>query len=276
MGASFLREEHCRVNSSASTQARSIGTEAKAIAAEWEAAGSWDRILVAVPQTEPLVRPAKVTIENGIECFLAERSECAAPNTPRKARYLWNALKVHSESRGYVFIEQWATMDVREFRTSWEVAPNTAAKYMEIVKSFFEFSVSNGWIPVSPAKSIRNVKYKSTEGAKERIPFTDDEISRMFDACRDQYGKTPIRWSRDTHHHPAANATANYKYKWTGQDLADFIAVSIYTGLRISDVARFTLTAFTKAASAMLGPPKQVARLVHGFPSGCRNVSITP
>ena len=174
-----------------------------------------------------------------MESFLAERGESTAPNTHRKTRYLLNSLKAHSESRGYILIEQWETIDVREFRTSWQVSPNTAAKYMEIVKSFFEFSVSNGWIPISPAKSVKNTKGKSTEGAKERIPFSDDEIMRMFDACNDQYGKTHVRWSRDTHHHPAVGTTANYKYKWTGQDLADFIAVSIYTGLRISDVATF-------------------------------------
>jgi integrase len=32
---------------------------------------------------------------------------------------------------------------------------------------------------------------------------------------------------------------AGYRYKWTGDDLADFISLSIYTGLRISDVALF-------------------------------------
>jgi integrase len=31
----------------------------------------------------------------------------------------------------------------------------------------------------------------------------------------------------------------NYRYKWDGQDLADFISVSVYTGLRISDVCTF-------------------------------------
>jgi integrase len=61
----------------------------------------------------------------------------------------------------------------------------------------------------------------------------------MFDACETQYGKRPIRWSRDVHHHAAAGQTANYRYKWTGQDLADFISVSVYTGLRISDVCTF-------------------------------------
>jgi integrase len=61
----------------------------------------------------------------------------------------------------------------------------------------------------------------------------------MYEACETQYAKTPIRWSRLVHHHLAQGEIANYRYKWTGQDLADFISVSVYTGLRISDVATF-------------------------------------
>jgi hypothetical protein len=197
----------------------------------------WGPTPQTVPTTEAV--PDSITIDRAARAFLAEREESAAPNTQRKNRYVLNALKANSESKGYVLIEQWTTMDVREFRASWEVAPNTAAKYLEIAKSFFEFAVSNGWIAVSPAKPVRNTKGKATDGTKERIPFSDEEIRRMFDACDHQYGKMPIRWSREVHHRPARGETANYRHKWTGQDLADFIAISIYTGLRISDVATF-------------------------------------
>ena len=38
---------------------------------------------------------------------------------------------------------------------------------------------------------------------------------------------------------PGGRLAQNYKYKWTGRDLADFISISVYTGLRISDVATF-------------------------------------
>jgi len=118
-------------------------------------------------------------------------------------------------------------MHVREFRTAWHVAPNAASKYMEIIKSFFDFSVANGWIAVNPAKLVKAVKSKYTENEKERIPFTDEEIRRMFDACENQYGKTPIRWARDVHHRAVSGEIANYRYKWTGQGLADFISVSM-------------------------------------------------
>src|SRR5207244_10408143 len=56
---------------------------------------------------------------------------------------------------------------------------------------------------------------------EQKLPFTDEELKRMYDACH-KYGKTS-------------------KYKWTGEDLADFISLSIYTGLRISDVALFQI-----------------------------------
>jgi integrase len=110
---------------------------------------------------------------------------------------------------------------------------------MTIVKSFFEFALSNEWLARNPARRVREVRGKVTDNAKERTPFSDDEIKRMFEACATLYGKTPIRWARKSHHHPANGETVNYRYRWNGQDIADFIAVSTYTGLRISDVSTF-------------------------------------
>ncbi len=210
--------------------------EARAVAAVWEAAG-WDG---EVPQESPVIeRPAKTTIEQAVSAFLAERSEISAPSTLRKNRFLLNKLKMYGDLRGYLLMEQLTPMDVREFRASWKVSPLTASKNMTIVKSFFEFAVSNEWIARNPARLVKEVRGKATDNAKERIPFSDEEIKRMFHACETAYGKAPIRWSRKNHHHGAIGETVNYRYRWNGQDLADFIAVSIYTGLRISDVSTF-------------------------------------
>jgi integrase len=134
-------------------------------------------------------------------------------------------------------IEHWTPMDVRDFRSEWQVGTFTASKNMAAVKSFFEFCLTNEWIHRNPAPLVKNLR--GQEESKERIPFNDEELRRMFDACEHQYGKKPIQWSRDIHHHAAVDETANYRYKWTGQDPADFISVSVYTGLRISDVCTF-------------------------------------
>ena len=170
---------------------KSSWDEARTVAVVWETSGGDGEVPAAPPKIEP---PAKTTIERAVLAYLAERAEISAPNTLRKNRFLLNKLKAHSEQRGYVLIEQWTPLDVREFRALWKVSPHTASKNMTIVKSFFEFAVSNEWLSRSPARLIREVRGKATDNAKERIPFSDEEIKRMFEACETLYGKMPIRW----------------------------------------------------------------------------------
>jgi integrase len=90
---------------------------------------------------------------------------------------------------------------------------------MAMLKPFFEYCVSNKWMESNPARAVKNPRGREITRSEQKLPFADDEIVRMYDACR-QYGKT-------------------YRHKWDGEDMADFISLSIYTGLRISDVALF-------------------------------------
>lgn len=213
--------------------------EAKAVSASWEAVGAWDG---GVPPPEPVPAveaPAKITIDRAVSAFLAEHSEISAPSTQKKYRLLLNKLKDYSALKGYVVIEQWGPIDVREFRAAWGISPVTAAKNMTIVKSFFEFAVSNEWIARNPARLVKEVRGKGNGRTKERIPFSDEELKRMFVACETEYGKQQVKWSRTIHHKLAQGEYVRYNYKWNGQDLADFISVSLYTGLRISDVCTF-------------------------------------
>jgi len=127
-----------------------------------------------------------------------------------------------------------------------KVAPSLSAtnKNMSNLKAFFEFAVSNEWIARNPARLLKNPRGRASSDPRqeERSPFSDEELKRMFEASETQYGKRSIRWSRKTHQRPAEmGLTANYKYRWTGQDLADFISISVYTGLRISDVSTFRI-----------------------------------
>ena len=71
------------------------------------------------------------------------------------------------------------------------------------------------------------------------MPFSDDELKRMYEACETKYGRQEIKWSRVIHGARVEVQYARYNSKWSGQDLADFISVSVYTGLRISDVTTF-------------------------------------
>lgn len=144
---------------------------------------------------------------------------------------------------------------------------------MSSVKAFFEFALSNEWIDRNPARLVRNPRSRANADPRneERIPFSDDELKRMFEACETQYGKRPIRWSRNIHKRPAEpGLVANYKYKWTGQDLADFISVWVYTGLRISDVSTSILIGCEATGSVTFGRPRADEKYTRGFPNGCR------
>jgi integrase len=195
--------------------------EAKAVATVWEKAQSWDG---EVTLPEPLPDPAqrqRVTIEHAVKAFLAELQESISFGTHKKYRLLLEKFKEFSTARGYVMIDQWEPTDVREFRTSWAINPRTGARRMAMLKPFFEYCVSNEWITRNPARAVKNPKGRDMEKAAQRLPFTDEELKRMYDACP-LYGDTP-------------------RHKWNGEDVADFISLSIYTGLRISDVALFNI-----------------------------------
>ena len=194
---------------------------ARAIADQWVKAQSWDGE-VSVPALPPEpVRSQRVTIEHAVKSFLAELQESISFGTHKKYRLLLTKFEEFSTQRGYVMIDQWEPIDVREFRTSWAINPRTGARRMAMLKPFFEYCVGNEWITRNPARAVKNPKGRDMEQQEQKLPFTDAELKLMYDACP-KYGNSP-------------------RHKWTSDDVADFISLSIYTGLRISDVALFNI-----------------------------------
>jgi integrase len=218
--------------------------EAKAVAAVWETDKSWNG--PARPEPDPILDDSnatsgRITIEHAVQAFTAELQEHAAPNTRKNYRLLLGKLKAFSDHRGFVMLDQWGPIDVREFRSSWSVSPQTAAKNMSSVKAFFEFCLSNEWIARNPGRLVKNQRGRDAADRRteQKLPFSDEELRRMYEACDTKYGKQEIKWSRVIHDRRIEGEYARYNYKWKGQDLADFISVSVYTGLRISDVSTF-------------------------------------
>jgi integrase len=199
---------------------RSTWEEARAVVAHWERAGSWEKEIPA-PQPPPAVEPnsKRITIEHATKAFLAELRETAAFATHKKYRLLLKRFEELSDTLGYVMIDQWEPADVRQFRSAWGVSPATAVRRMAMLKPFFEYCLTNESITRNPAQAVKNPKGREVSRTEQKLPFTDAEIQRMYEACR-RYGLTP-------------------RHRWNGEDVADFISLSIYTGLRISDVALF-------------------------------------
>lgn len=75
----------------------------------------------------------------------------------------------------YAWIDKVTVDDLAKFREKWDLAPSTAGKKLERLRSFFKFCVDRGWIEKNPAKSLRPPK----ESVIERKPYKADELEKI-------------------------------------------------------------------------------------------------
>jgi|SRR5215831_9097804 len=189
----------------------------------------WERgTLGPQPPDSPTPAPAKrrISIEDAAEaCQKYYRTEKAADGTQDMYKCVLKKLcRFASHVRGYVYLDQWQRSDSYELKTWFGISVSGSRTYMAQVKSFFEFCIDQEWLEENPATIRINRRLKVQrilDKAKPRWPFTDEEIRRMLEAA--------LRYTQ----------RQGRRSDWGGQDLYDFILISTYTGLRISDVAQF-------------------------------------
>jgi integrase/recombinase XerD len=157
------------------------------------------------------------TVKEAVELFLKD-AEARYLREGTLILYRQNLLKTlvpWAEAEGVSEIRRMDVEKVRRFRESWTCAEVTAARRVGELRAFFTFCVDSGWMEKNPAKALR----LATIHTKPKMPFTDDELARIFSACdelvtRGTYGK---------------ENRARVKA---------FIYILRYTGLRISDATR--------------------------------------
>ena len=202
---------------------KSDWAEAKAVVAVWEAAQSW----AAEPApAEPAPDMHGVTIAEAMESFIANRlSRGIEPSTLAKYRTFVKQLRAYCDSRGYLRLQQLTVLDMDRFYASWKDGKRAKAKKLERLKGFIKFFLKRKWLTENIAEDL-----EAPEGSSipvNKMPFTDSELNRIYAAC-DTIGK-PI---------PPGPGHR----EWGGEDVKDFILLSIYTGMRISDVATFDIS----------------------------------
>jgi integrase len=117
------------------------------------------------------------------------------------------------------------------------------------VKSFVQFCLKRKWIAEDIAEDLKAPEGSSAPANK--TPFTDDELNRIYAACDATGGPT----APGPGHRP-----------WGGEDAKDFIYLSIYTGLRISDVSTFDITERLKGHDVFLRMHKTKKELCTWIP----------
>lgn len=201
--------------------------DAKAVADRWEAAGGWPGgPEPAADPGAPLRDTSRTSIADAIESWLAYHKKNSAYNTWLRYRGVTRTIRAYSDHLGYLLIDQWSKNDVLNFRETWTTTKRTANSNLGVVKVFFGYCLDHEWIVASPASRIKGYKSRDSGDTRseQKLPFTDAELRRMYDAT-ETYGKK--------------DPQQEYKFWITGKDLSDFISISVYTGLRISDVSTF-------------------------------------
>ena len=100
--------------------------------------------------------------------------------TLKQYRILLSRLNAYCKEHGYVFLKQLGVVQVREFRNSWTTySPRTAGKHIERLKRFFSWCVENGWLEDSPARPLKSPRV----GETDVVPFSEEQIEKIFEAC---------------------------------------------------------------------------------------------
>lgn len=197
---------------------------AKSVAAQWESAGAWEeRATVASESCQVAAQSAAPAIPEATEAFLSKcETRGIRRTTLAKYRTFVNQLNAYAANRGYIRIDQLSVLDMDRFYASWTDGVRSRAKKLERLKSFIQFCKKRNWLPEDIAEDL-----DAPHGASvviPKAPFSDEDLKRIYAAC-DRIG-APTR------------PGPGYR-TWSGEDAKDFIFLSVYTGLRISDVATF-------------------------------------
>lgn len=138
-----------------------------------------------------------------------ERMECF-----RKAA----ALVEWAKENGVRVMRDWSQERMEAYRGSWKDAPLSAAKRLDLLRSFFGWAVEHELCPVNYAAKLR----RPVPRPVPTLPYSTDEFQRLLDACLVPSGNEP-----------AAGAVNRAR-------LRTLLLVMRYTGLRISDALTLT------------------------------------
>ena len=203
--------------------------EAKLVMTAWITRGSWEDLppMPPAPPDPPAKGDRRIAIDEAIEKYLAEHQAAdAAPLTLVTYQERTRAFRTFSQQLGYYWLDQWTVTDVHNYRDTWKNSPLTRSRKLGWVRTFFNYAIGREWVKVNPAEvtRIRGIGRRQDGVRVQRSPFTGRDIERILAACD---SITFPEWSGGV---------------WTGRDVADFICVAIYTGLRISDLVEFDVS----------------------------------
>jgi integrase len=122
-------------------------------------------------------------------------------------------------------LDQFTPGDIDLFWADWKLGARAKGKRLTTLRAFFRFCAHRKWIAESPVSPDIKAPVGASKAAN-KAPFTDEELTRILDACND----VKVEWKNETG-----------LGVWTGEDVKDLIWLMVYTGFRISDATFFNI-----------------------------------
>ena len=136
---------------------------------------NWDAAQKLVRDWEAGTSQAeRVTVDEACAAFVRDCEARQLSSTSMgKYKNLTEELKRDFKSRvvGSVDIQ-----DLRSYRETWELAPLSARKKLERLRTFFKFCHESGWTKGNPAKALKPPVVKPSA----TLPFHDEEIEKIL------------------------------------------------------------------------------------------------
>ena len=152
------------------------------------------------------------TVAKACDAFIRD---CEARNLSDaslgKYRLLTDELKQEFEGRS---VGSLSVDEMRQYRERWKLAPISARKKLERLRTFFRFCIESQWMHTNPAKAIKH----PIAHHRPTLPVTNEDFEKILWAC-DLYPANGL--------YGEGNRTR----------VKAFVLLLRYSGLRIRDVA---------------------------------------
>jgi integrase/recombinase XerD len=176
--------------------------------ANWEDA---EQICTLLSKGED-IKASITTIVDAADAFLKDKKvENVAAGTLRIATRRITEFTKWCTAEGYKSLAEIKLEDLRRFRGTWGVGPNTAANKQGTLFAFFRFCVDSDWILKNTAAKLSKIKVDAPETGY----FTPDEFDRIVAATETMRGSKG----------PRVRALI-LLMRWSGLRISDAVGVS--------------------------------------------------
>jgi integrase/recombinase XerD len=177
---------------------------------------SFDPVKNELRKLKEAQQAKRTAITVAVDAFLADaKTRNLASETQSKLRTLFaNKLASWAQQNGLVHLDEVNTQNLREWRSTWELAPLTTRNRQESLRTFFRFCIHQGWLKDNPASGLSRIKVKH----KPTDYFRPEEFDKII-ATTYSFGKGSKN--------PDA---ANY-----GVRIRTLLLLMRFSGLRIGD-----------------------------------------